>query len=203
MTFRPLASLALVAAVAAGAVVTQTVATQTAEAQPDKAAYASDTVHSYVFFRIRHLGASWNYGRFNDFTTTIEADPATGAVASVAFTVKAESVDTGNAARDKHIRNPDFLNSKQFPEITFRSTSAKAIDAETTEVAGELTLHGETKPLTVQVKKVGEGKGMKGESLVGWETTFTVKRSEFGMTNMVGPLGDEITMTVAVEGSKQ
>jgi polyisoprenoid-binding protein YceI len=79
----------------------------------------------------------------------------------------------------------------------------KAIDADNTEVTGDLTLHGVTKPITVKVVKVGAGKGMKGESLVGLETTFSLKRSDYGMSNMVGPVGDDVQITVATELAKK
>jgi polyisoprenoid-binding protein YceI len=170
---------------------------------PEAATYEGDTVHSHVLFKVKHMGASWSHGRFNDFTVSLQAGDA--GLSSVAFDVKAESIDTGNANRDKHLRSPDFLNSKQFPSISFRSTAAKAVDATTTEVTGDLSLHGVTKPVTVKVVKVGSGKGMKGEELVGYEATFTVKRSEHGMTNYLenGAVGDEVTVTVAVEGTRK
>ncbi|MCK6479819.1 MAG: YceI family protein [Planctomycetes bacterium] len=164
--------------------------------------WAGDTVHTFVNFRIGHLGISHSWGRFNDFTATFETG-GDALVSSVAFDIKAESVDTGNEKRDQHLRSPDFLNAKQFPSLSFRSTKVKAIDADTAEVTGDLTLHGVTKPLTARVTKVGAGKGMRGEELLGLDATFTLKRSDFGMTHMVGPVGDEVTVWISTEGAKK
>ena len=175
----------------------------TAWSAPDEATFAGDTVHSFVLFKVKHLGVSWSYGRFNDFTVSAQMAADGSAVSSVAFVVKTDSVDTGLAKRDQHIKNPDFFNAKQFPEISFKSTKTKAIDADTTEVTGDLSMHGVTKPITVNVVKVGAGKGMAKEDLVGLESTFTVKRSDFDMTNMVGPVGDDVTITVATELAKK
>ncbi len=175
--------------------------TRDARSAPAETTWAGDTVHSSVLFRIKHLGVSWTMGRFNDFTVSLKS--ADAGLSSVAFTVKTDSVDTGNAKRDQHVKSPDFFNAKQFGEITFRSTKVTGGDKDVAEVTGDLTLHGVTKPLTVQVSKVGSGKGMKGEELAGYQTSFTVKRSDFGMTNMVGPVGDEVALTVSVEAAKQ
>lgn len=177
-------------------------ATPRAWSAPEPIAYACDTIHSHVMFKVMHMGSSWSYGRFNEFSVDLKLAEGSPELSSVAFTVKAESVDTGNAKRDQHLRNPDFLNAKEFPEIVFRSTAVKASGPDGAEVTGNLTLHGVTKPVTVTVRRVGSGKGMKGETLVGFETVFTIKRSEFGMNHLVGPVGDEVTLTVAIEASR-
>ncbi|MCE9638466.1 MAG: YceI family protein [Planctomycetes bacterium] len=169
---------------------------------PESATWAGDTVHTFVLFKIKHMGTSWSWGRFNDFTVSVQGDAATGAVSSVEFAVKAESIDTGNANRDKHLRSPDFLNTKQFESITFKSTGVKTIDADTAEVTGDLSLHGETKPITIKLVKTGSGE-MKGTPLVGYETTFTIKRSDYGMTQMLPGAGDEVTLTIATELAKK
>jgi polyisoprenoid-binding protein YceI len=172
---------------------------------PAASTWEGDTVHSYVLFKAKHLGTSWNYGRFNDFTVSVTAGDGGAEVSAVAFTVKAESVDTGQAKRDQHLKSPDFFSAKQFPEISFKSTAAKAIDADTTEVTGDLSFHGVTKPVTAKVVRVGGGKGMKGEEIVGYESVFTIKRSDFGVGATFGAavLSDEVTLTVAVEGTKK
>ncbi len=175
-----------------------------ARSAPAESTWKGDTIHSFVMFRIGHNnGISLVFGRFDDFAVSLKAGDGDAGLASVAFTVKADSVDTGNAKRDQHLKSPDFFNAKQFAEISFQSTKVKALDKDTSEITGDLTLHGVTKPVTVKASRVGAGKGMKGEDLTGYETTFTVKRSDFGMANMIGPVGDEVTVTVAVEATKQ
>jgi polyisoprenoid-binding protein YceI len=174
-----------------------------AHSAPPTSTWTGDTVHSFVLFKIKHLGTSWAYGRFDDFTVSLEAGDEGANLASVNFVVKAESIDTGTAKRDQDLRGPDFFNAKQFETISFESTAAKSVDADTTEVTGDLTIHGTTKPVTVKVVRVGHGKGMKKEDLAGYETTFTVKRSDYGMTTLVGPVGDEVTLTIAVEAARK
>ena len=177
--------------------------TRPAQSAPPASTWTADPVHSFVLFKIKHLGTSWVYGRFNDFTVSIEAGDEGAGVTSANFVVKTESVDTGTAKRDQHLRSPDFFNAKQFETISFKSKSAKAVDADTTEVTGDLTLHGETKPITVKVVRVGHGKGLQKEDLAGYEATFSLKRSDYGMTTMVGPVGDDVALTVAVEASRK
>lgn len=170
-------------------------------APPAAPAWQVDAAHSSVTFRVMHMESSWTYGRFNELAAELAYDEGAPSASAISFTVKAESIDTGNAKRDQHLKGPDFLNARQFPEIAFRSRSVK-VDGAAAQVAGDLTLHGVTKPVTAAVRKVGSGKGRKGEALAGFEAAFTVKRSDFGMTHMVGPVGDEVAITVAIEASK-
>jgi len=159
-----------------------------------------DTVHSTVVFKVRHLGASNQYGRFRDVSGKIVVDEKDSSKGSVDITVKTESVDTGNEKRDQHLKSPDFLAAKQFPTITFKGSEVKALADGSLEVAGKLTLHGVTKDVKVKVDRVGSGKGMRGDSkLTGFETKFTIKRSEFDMKGMIPAVGDEVELTVSVE----
>ena len=164
--------------------------------------FGVDPVHSTALFRIKHLGTSYTHGRFNDVSGSIVTDPDL-AKSSVEIVIKAESVDTHLEKRDQHLRSADFLNVKEFPTITFKSREVKSAGADAFDVTGDLTLHGVTKPLTIRVEKTGSGKDMKGNELIGFETVFTVKRSDFGMDYMVGPVGDEVRMTLAVEAGKK
>ncbi len=171
-------------------------------AQPIGAAetHTIDAVHSSVLFKIRHMGASNAYGRFNGVTGKIVVDDKDPKKSSVEVTIKTESVDTGNEGRDKHLKGPDFLSAKQFPTISFKGTEVKVLADGHLEVAGQLTLHGVTKDLKVKVEKVGTGKGMKPDSkLTGFETKFTIKRSDFDMKFMLPGIGDEVELTISVE----
>lgn len=192
---------ACIAALAAGSVVAAALLldTRAAWSAPETAAYEADLAHSYVVFRIRHMGVSWQYGRFNDFTASVEAGDGGDGVRSVAFTVKTESVDTGNPKRDQHLRTPDFFSAKQFPEITFKSTSVKAGEGGASEVTGDLTLHGVTKSVTAKVVKVGAADLAQMGYRVGYEAELKVKRSDFGMSKSIGDGSDEVSVTVAVE----
>ena len=161
-----------------------------------------DPVHSSIIFSVKHFGASNFYGRFNDVKGTIVLDNADPSKSSIELTIPVESVDTHNEKRDQHLKGPDFFNAKQFPVMTFKSKKVES-SGDNYNVTGDFTLHGVTKPLTLEVKKVGEGKGAEGEIRAGGETHFTIKRGDHGMNFMQGPLGDEINIVVSLEGIKQ
>ena len=164
-------------------------------------AYEVDTAHSMILFRAKHNGVAYNYGRFNEFTGAITMDETDASKSTVEFEVKAASVDTGNEKRDQHLRSSDFFSAKQFPVITFKSTkvSAKEGEGEVLAVTGDLELHGVKKSITVDVEITGRAQGRQGESLIGFESIFTIKRSEFGMTYGLGPISDEIRLIVSIE----
>lgn len=162
-----------------------------------------DRVHSSVVFRVKHMGVSYFYGRFNDVGGSFAFDDADETKCSFDIEVKTESVDTHNEKRDNHLKSPDFFNAKQYPTIRFKSSAVKKTGDNTFEVSGELTLLGQTKPLTVTVERVGMGKGRGGGSLCGFETTFTIKRSDFGMTYGLEGVSDEVRLTVSLEGGSE
>ncbi len=163
--------------------------------------YTIDSVHSFVWFRVKNLAqaGSWVVGRFNEVSGTIVVAKDV-AKSSVELRINAASVDTGVADRDNHLRSPDFLNVKQFPTITFKSTKIRQLKPDLYEVEGNLTLHGTTRPITVRVRKVGEGKNFKGAQVISFEGEFTIKRSEFGMRGLLNLAGDEVTITFAIQG---
>lgn len=173
---------------------------------PDLAAadtYKIDASHTAAIFKVKHLGVSHTYGRFNDVAGTIVFDAANPAASKVEITIQAASVDTFNQKRDAHLASPDFFDSKQFTTLSFVSTAFKKVDELTYEVAGNFTLHGVTKPLTLNVVKVGEGKDPWGGYRIGFDATFTIKRSDFGMTKMLEAVGDDVAITFATEAIKQ
>ncbi len=165
--------------------------------------YKVDAVHSSFIFRAKHFGAGYFYGRFNDATGSIVVDDANPAKSSVEVEVKVDTVDTHDPKRDQHLKSPDFFNAKQFPVITFKSKQVKKSGKDTYEVTGDFTLHGVTRPVTAKVTRTGAGKDPFGKYRIGFETTFTIKRSDFGMKFMIGPVGDEIRMIVSIEGVRQ
>ena len=164
-------------------------------------AYEIDTVHSMIIFRAKHNGVSYNYGRFNEFSGEIVISVDAVTERTVEFEVKAASIDTGNKKRDQHLRGSDFFSAKQFPLITFKSTevSEKERTGDILEVTGDLELHGVKKSITVDAEITGRAKGKDGESLIGFQSTFTIKRSEFGMTYGMAFVSDEIQITVSIE----
>ena len=164
--------------------------------------YNVDKVHSGLFFKIEHAGMGTFLGRFNDLDGKFALDNEKPESGMLDFKVKAESVDTNNADRDKHLKGGDFFNVKQFPEITFKSKSVKKVEGGF-EVTGDLTLTGTTKSVTVKVTnfKTGTSQMTKKEG-AGFEANFTINRNDFGITKYPGMLGDNVTLTIGIEGSK-
>lgn len=157
-----------------------------------------DTVHSSVLFNFDRMeGVSTFWGRFNDLQGTI--DPNAG---KVELTIDAGSVYTGNKKRDDHLRSPDFFDVKQFPKWTFKATEVKKTGEGTYEAKGDLTAHGVTRPLTVTVKQGKVAQDPQGKTRTGFETQFAIKRSEFGMSTMLGPIADTINVIIVAEGVK-
>jgi polyisoprenoid-binding protein YceI len=162
-----------------------------------------DKTHAFASFRIKHLNTGFTYGRFKDVGGAITWDNAKPEAGSVEITIDAGSVDTGVEKRDQHLRTADFFDAKQYPTLGFKSTAIKKVDDENYEVTGNLTIHGVTKPVTVKVVKTGEGKDPFGGYRIGFETVFTVKRSDYSVAGLPGAVGDDVTITLATEGLRK
>lgn len=182
-----------------------TLLTGVSSGAPDADTYKVDGVHSTAIFRVKHMDASYAYGRFDEVTGTFTIDEKAPERCAFNVQVAAGSVDTNNPKRDQHLKGPDFLNAKQFPTIAFKSKTVKKAGKDTYEVVGDLTLHGVTKPVTVTIETVGPIKKplpMGGGYAAGFEAHLTLKRSDFGMVGMVGPVGDEVRAIISVEGAR-
>ncbi len=165
--------------------------------------YQIDPVHTSLIFRVKHMNTAYVYGRFNHVTGTVVLDEANPARSSVTIEVDANSVYTGNEQRDNHLRSPDFFNTRQFPSIRFVSTQVSRVNANTVRVRGNLTIRGVTRPITADVVLTGKGRSPQGKEIIGFETTFTIRRSEFGIRYGLPGLGDEVRVTLSVEAGRQ
>ncbi|QEG00624.1 hypothetical protein Mal15_46950 [Stieleria maiorica] len=163
--------------------------------------YKIDNDHTSVQFKISHLGISWVHGRFNETSGkfTMDADQV---MTSIELTMQVKSVDTKNEKRDAHLRSPDFFDAERFPEITFESTAIKPSD-KGLDVTGIVTLHGQTRPLSFVLVGGDKAEFPEGVHRTGYTTAFTLKRSDFGMKTMLGPVGDEVRAEVSFEGIRQ
>ena len=159
-------------------------------------------MHSTVIFKVKHFGVSYSYGSFRKVNGKLVVDEKRPAKSSVSIDLDAASVFTANKKRDTHLRSPDFLNVKQFPKITFRSTRIRKAGQDLA-VTGKLTLHGVTKTITVKMAYIGKGKDAWGGHRIGFEGSFTVNRADYGITKMKGAVGDKLHLVVAVEGIKK
>jgi polyisoprenoid-binding protein YceI len=165
-----------------------------AAASPALAAetYQFDKAHTTVGFQVRH----------------IEVDRAKPESSSVEFTIQAKSIDTNEPKRDAHLRSADFFDVQNQPTISFKSTSVKANGKDSWLVSGNLTMHGVTKPVTLPVAFLGEGKDPWGNEKMGFEVSLTLNRTDYGLNwNKALDtggflLGDEVKVEIAVEANK-
>ena len=160
--------------------------------------YGVDPMHTSVSFKIQHAGISYVHGRFNQVSGEFTIDKDDPSKSSYNLTIKTDSVDTNNSKRDAHLRSGDFFNVKQFPTITFKSTSVKPVDGGY-EVKGDLTMHGETKPITFTLSGGKETEFPPGFKRAGYWTDLKLNRSDFGMDKMLNAIGDPVEISVGVE----
>lgn len=162
-----------------------------------------DPVHSMAVFRIQHLGAGFFWGRFNEVSGTVRWPLDDSAAPSFDVVAEVRKVDTGSAKLDGNLQGPSFFNEAEFPTISFKSTGATRKGDRHYTVTGDLTLRGVTKSIEVDCVVTGIGKGPAGQK-VGFECTFALKRSDYGMKWGIdapkGALGDEVKMIIALEG---
>ena len=176
-----------------------------AVALPVQAAeYTVDPNHSQANFRVDHQGFANMWGRFNDEAGVIEFDPDNLEASSVEIVIQTASVDTNHGERDEHLRSPDFFNAAEFPEMTFKSTSIEKTGDNTATMAGELTLLGVTKPVSLDVvlNKVAPASWDAGTEVVGFSATAVIDRTEFGMTYGSGSIGDDVEIFIEVEAHR-
>lgn len=169
------------------------------------AEYQIDTrgMHASIQFRIQHLGYSWLYGNFNDFSGQFSFDEDDPDQASVSVSIDTSSIDSNHAERDKHLRSEDFLATEAFPEATFVSTASN-LDADGNgTINGKLTLKGITKPVTLTVKSVGAGNDPWGGYRRGFIGKTTLTLADFGIDYELGPASEDVELTLNVEGIRQ
>jgi len=167
------------------------------------ASYKIDSSHTYPNFTVSHLGFSTMHGHFAKTTGKLEMDLAKG-TGSVDIKIDASSIYTGFKKRDDHLRSPDFFNVVEFPDITFKSTSAK-ISKNGGSVMGDLTIMGVTKKVTLDVKHVKCGKhpfNPKLKEVCGFDATTSVMRTDFGMKYGIPAIGDKISINLEVEATR-
>jgi len=169
---------------------------------PAADAYALDTAHAGVTFKISHVGISWTYGRFNELNGDFTIDTADPSKCSFTMNIKSASIDTGNQKRDEHLRSPDFFNVKQYPVITFKSTAVKPAK-DGYEVTGDFTMHGVTKSITFPMTGGKTAEFPKGVQRTGFTADLVLKRADYGIDKFAGAVGDDIHISVSFEGTKK
>jgi polyisoprenoid-binding protein YceI len=167
--------------------------------------WSVDPAHSHVEFSVKHLMIATVKGRFGVVRGTVmtdEADPARG---QAEIEIDAGSIDTREPQRDAHLRSADFFDVERFPTLTFRSTRITGVNGAAFTLIGDLTIHGVTREVTLEVVSEGRGKDPWGGERAGFSATGRIKRSDFGLTwNQVLEtggfvVGDDIKIAIDVE----
>jgi len=159
-----------------------------------------DPNHSSAQFSVRHLGVSTVRGAFTKVTGSAKYDPANPANDSLTASIEAGSVDTRVEMRDNDLRSPNFLDVQKFPTITFQSKSVKASGDGKLQIIGDLTIHGVTKEVALDVE--GPSSPIKdpwGNQRIGASASTKVNRKDFGVNGAAGVVGDDITITIDAE----
>ena len=172
-------------------------------------AWQIDTSHSEIQFTVRHMMISKVRGNFASFSGNIELDENNPAAAAVDVTVDIASIDTRDEQRDGHLRSADFFDVETYPQAHFRSTNVERIGDKKAKVTGDLTLHGVTKPIILDVEYEGMAKSPWGTYSAGFTASTKLNRKEWGLSwnqalETGGVLvGEEVTINVEVELVKQ
>ena len=163
-----------------------------------------DPAHCSAQFSVRHLGISTVRGAFTKLSGALQYDPAAPGKSSLEATIEATSVDTRVEMRDNDLRSPNFLDVQKYPTITFQSKKVEAAGAGKLKVTGDLTVHGVTKEVALDVD--GPTPAMKdpwGNLRMGASATTKINRMDFGVSGRPGVVGDDITITLDIEMTRQ
>ncbi|MEO1293946.1 MAG: YceI family protein [Pseudomonadota bacterium] len=184
-------------------------ATLVAATVPSHAAqleFILDKSHQYIAFEASHLGFSPVRGRFQDVDATLMIDEANPETSTVRVVIQTASVDSDHAARDGHLRSPDFLSAEAHPEIVFESTAIRFDETaeghpQSGTITGDLTLRGVTKPASLSFELLRDAPfpfpGYNNVRTLGFKAQGTIRRAEWGMTYALGEIiADEVELTL-------
>jgi polyisoprenoid-binding protein YceI len=168
-----------------------------------------DPVHSAIAFTVRHMVVSKTRGRFTRWSGQVRFDPENPSASSVEVTIDPASIDTGDAQRDAHLRSADFFDVEKFPAASFRSTRVDDLGGDRYRISGDLTMHGVTRPVSLESTYEGSGKDPWGGERAGFIASTSIDRREFGLEwnkalDTGGLLvGEKVELSLEVEAVKQ
>ena len=164
--------------------------------------YTIDPVHSSITFKIRHFFSKVT-GNFNEFEGQIVVDRENMDKSQTNASIDIKSINTRNEKRDAHLKSADFFDVEKYPAMTFKSKKWNKIAENEYEVMGDLSFHGVTKEVVLNVKSVGFGEGVQGTYLSGWEASTKINKSDFGITYGGKTLGEEVEIAIEVEAHRE
>ena len=166
------------------------------------AVYSIDPGHTQVEFTYNHFGFSNITGRFDQVNGEFELDTADLAKSRISIEIPISSLSTGVGKLDQHLLGPDFFDAAKYPTATFKSKSVHVVDVGKLHVSGDLTIHGVTKPVTLDVKvnKIGDHP-MKKIPAAGFDASTRIKRSEFGVGAYVPMVSDDVEIHITLEAT--
>lgn len=182
---------------------TSVVTTSTTFAGADTYKIDTKGAHASIKFKIKHLGYSWLYGRFDTFDGTLMLDEKKPENSTIEVTIDTASINSNHAERDKHLKSPDFLNVTKYPNATFKSTSVSQSGDTTGMIKGELTLHGVTKTIEIPVTHIGGGKDPWGGYRHGFSGSTTLTLKDYGIDFNLGPASTQVELMLDIEAIKQ
>ncbi|MDE1960697.1 MAG: polyisoprenoid-binding protein [Xanthomonadaceae bacterium] len=161
--------------------------------------FTIDPTHTQVSFTYNHFGFSNPTGRLEDIKGAVVIDQADWGKSSVKVDMPLSGLHTGVPKLDEHLKTADFFDAAKFPDVTFKSTKVTKTGTDTLDIAGDLTAHGVTKPVTLHahINKIGENK-MIGTQSAGFDADTTLKRSDFGMGKYVPMVSDEVHVHITL-----
>ena len=167
------------------------------------AIYTIDGNHTQVQFTYQHMGFSHLSGRLNQASGSFDFDPAKPARSSIDVQIPMASLSTGVPKLDAHLSSPDFFDVEKFPTASFKSNKVTVLGKGKLKVAGELTIHGVTRPivLDVTINKTGEHP-MRKVAAAGFDASATIKRSDFGVGGMVPMIDDQVKLSMSLEAQE-
>lgn len=167
--------------------------------------YVIDTkgAHTSITFKVKHLGFSWLTGRFNTFNGHFSYDEKNPSQTKLEVTIETKSIDSNHAERDKHLRSDDFLDVDKYPQAKFILKEFIPGSNGTDLIKGDFTLHGITKPLDIEVQKIGAGDDPWGGYRIGFTGQAKFLLADFSIKKNLGPFSKEVTLLLEVEGVRQ
>jgi polyisoprenoid-binding protein YceI len=174
-----------------------------APARADVETFSIDSAHSFANWELRHVVARTS-GTFHDIKGSVAIDPSNIAKSSVNAVISVYSLNSSHLRRDVHTLTDEFLDARNYPEMKFVSTSVTPVSAEKGTLTGQLTLHGVTRPVSMDYQILGFGADPWGGMRAGFKAATRINRSDFGITKFTptGPVGNEVDITLLIEGIK-